>query len=402
MLGRTTILTTLLLVLFCPVFSQDTIDKSNLSIHFYGDTILLPFTGGPKFDITYPSIISAPQTVYNLISTSTVDPFIPKMLTYKKEKQLDDWLYYQLVRAVAEEICPKKSSYHLYTLYKCLLLNKSGYNAITRTRKDTMLLYVQSNEMVYDIPSINLNGNQYNCLNYHDYGSINFAEGEFTVATYFKLDSNIPFSYKINSLPNFNLSDYTVKKFNFEYHQKDYEFKIMVNQAVKKIFTNYPTVEYTMQFSVPLSNYTYQSLIPVLKKTVASMTQQKGVDYLMRLTRSAFAFEKDATLYGKEKRLSPEQTLLFDYSDCEDRAAFFFYLVKEIYNLPMIVLSYPEHISVAIQFSRPLANPVRYNGNDYWVCEPTPQYKDLKIGHCLPSLKKQAFEVVVEYNPVKK
>ena len=214
--------------------------------------------------------------------------------------------------------------------------------------------------------------------------------------------SNIPFSYKINSLPNFNPADYTVKKLNFEYHQKDYEFKVMVNQAVKKIFTNYPTVEYTMQFSVPLSNYTYQSLIPVLKNTVAGMSQQKGVDYLMHLTRSAFAFEKDATLYGKEKRLSPEQTLLFDYSDCEDRAAFFFYLVKEIYNLPMIVLSYPEHISVAIQFSSPLANPLHYNGNDYWVCEPTPQYKNLKIGHGLPSLKKQAYEVVIDYNPNKK
>jgi len=402
MISRTTILTCLLLVILSPVFSQDTIDKSNLSIHFYGDTILLPFSASPKINLADPSIITAPQHTYDLISTSLVDPFIQKMWAYKKEKQLDDWLYYQLVRAVAEEICPKKSSYHLYTLYKCMLLNKSGYNAITRTRKDTMLLYVQSNELVYDIPFINLNGNQYNCLNYHDYGSINFIEGEFNVATYVKSISNIPFSYKINSLPNFNPSDYTVKKLNFEYHQKDYEFKVMVNQAVKKIFTNYPTVEYTMQFSVPLSNYTYQSLIPVLKKTVANMSQQKGVDYLMHLTRSAFAFEKDAALYGKEKRLSPEQTLLFDYSDCEDRAAFFFYLVKEIYNLPMIVLSYPEHISVAIQFSKPLANPLHYNGNDYWVCEPTPQHKDLKIGRVLPSLKKQSYEVVVEYNPNKK
>ena len=402
MFNRTSILTFLLLVILSPVFSQDTIDKSNLSIHFYGDTLLLPFSGSPKINLADPSIITSPQQVYDLLSNKSVDSFISTMLAYKKDKQLDDWLYYQLVRAVAEEICPKKSNYPLYTLYKCLILNKSGYNAITRSRKDTMLLYVQSNELVYDIPYINLNGSQYNCLNYHDYGSINFVEGEFKVATYVNVASNIPFSYKINSLPNFNPADYTVKKLNFEYHQKDYEFKVMVNQAVKKIFTNYPTVEYTMQFSVPLSNYTYQSLIPVLKNTVAGMSQQKGVDYLMHLTRSAFAFEKDATLYGKEKRLSPEQTLLFDYSDCEDRAAFFFYLVKEIYNLPMIVLSYPEHISVAIQFSSPLANPLHYNGNDYWVCEPTPQYKNLKIGHGLPSLKKQAYEVVIDYNPNKK
>ncbi len=402
MLSRTTILIYLLLVILSPVFSQDTIDKSNLSIHFYGDTILLPYSGCQKIDFTDPSIIKAPQRVYDLISTSSVDLFIQKLLDYKKENNLDDWLYYQLIRVVAEEIFPKKSNYQLYTLYKCFLLNKSGYNSITRIRKDTMLMYVQSNELVYDIPFINVNGKQYNCLNYHDYGLIDFTRGEFKVATYTSYENNFPFSYKINSLPNFNPADYTLKKLSFEYHQKEYEFKIMVNQSVKKIFTNYPTVEYTMQFSVPLSNYTYQSLIPVLRNTVARMSQQKGIDYLMHLTRSAFAFEKDAALYGKEKRLSPEQTLLFDYSDCEDRAAFFFYLVKEIYNLPMIVLSYPEHISVAIQFNQPLANPLHYNGNDYWVCEPSPQYKDLKIGHGLPSLKKQAYEVVVEYNPLKK
>ena len=61
-------------------------------------------------------------------------------------------------------------------------------------------------------------------------------------------------------------------------------------------------------------------------------------------------YEKSKGIYGKDMRFSPEQTLYSDYSDCEDRAAFFFYLVKEIYNLPMIVLSYPQHVTVAIQF----------------------------------------------------
>src|SRR5690606_36171241 len=97
-----------------------------------------------------------------------------------------------------------------------------------------------------------------------------------------------------------------------------------------------------------LSRETYNSLIPALKKTVKKMKPRNGVDYLMRFTRYAFLFAPDTEKFGNEKRLSPEQTLLYEESDCEDRAALFFYLVKEIYDLPMIVLAFPSHVTIAV------------------------------------------------------
>ena len=88
-------------------------------------------------------------------------------------------------------------------------------------------------------------------------------------------------------------------------------------------------------------------------------------------------------ILAKRKRLSPEQTLLYENSDCDDRAALFFYLVKEIYDLPMIVLAYPKHITIAVQFDKPVGKPIVYNGQRYYVCEPTPQKKTWASGnHC--------------------
>lgn len=129
------------------------------------------------------------------------------------------------------------------------------------------------------------------------------------------------------------------------------------------------------------------------------MSQTKGVDYLMRFTRNAFLYEPDEDNFGKEKRLSPEQTLLSDYSDCDDRAALFFYLVKEIYNLPMIALLYPTHITMAVKFDKPVGKPILYNGSNYYVCEPTPQKDDLKIGEISSHLKNKSFEIVYQYQP---
>lgn len=382
---------------------QDNFVESSY-VDFYGDTVHTPDIHQLQVSLGAPISHSVIENFYSALNQLPFQQLVNNLQAYKNEKQLDDWLFYQLIRTTAEAISPKKDNYHRYTLYKWFLLNQTGYDAITRLRKDTLLMYIQSGENVYDIPSMVLNGTQYICLNYHDYGSnIDFNAGSFqNIELTRRTGLAKAFSYKINRMPDFNPGLYEIKPLQFAYGQRNYEFKVKVNKSINKLFNNYPSVEYAMQFTAPLSNTTYQSLIPALKEVVAKMDQKKGVDYLMHLTRSSFAFENDAAIYGKDMRFSPEQTLYSAYSDCEDRAAFFFYLIKEIYNLPMIVLSYPQHVTIAVQFDAPQSNPIMYKGNPYWVCEPTPQWKDLKIGQGIPSLKKQAFEVVYEYQPAQR
>ena len=122
---------------------------------------------------------------------------------------------------------------------------------------------------------------------------------------------------------------------------------------------------------------------------------------LMKL-RKAFSFETDQENFGKEKRLSPEQTLLYDHSDCDDRAALFFYLVKEIYDLPMIALLYPTHVTVAVKFDKPVGGtPVLYKNMAFTVCEPTPQEEDLKMGELSAKLKNIPYQIAYEYIPNK-
>ncbi len=269
--------------------------------------------------------------------------------------------------------------------------------------KDTILFYVRSNENIYNIPFRTRDGKQYVCLNYHDYGSnIDFDKIKFREVNIQVPESVKAFSYKVTNLPVFRSGDYLEKDIRFSYRQLDQYYKVKLNPEVKMLFANYPTVDYESYFNIPLSQETYQSLIPVLKKNVKGMPIKKGVDYLMRFTRYAFIFETDTKVFGNEKRLSPEQTLLYEQSDCEDRAALFFYLVKEIYDLPMIVLSFPEHVTVAVRFEKPFGKPILYNGNRYSVCEPTPQKKDLKIGELIPKLNKTVYEIVYAYTPIKK
>jgi hypothetical protein len=208
-----------------------------------------------------------------------------------------------------------------------------------------------------------------------------------------------PFSYKLTHLPAFTPQDYTDKELAFNYYDVECRVKIKVNEQVKKIFTNYPVTDYGQYFDAPLSKETYRSLIPQLKKNMKDMDVPTGVDYLMRFTRYAFNYQPDMEVYGKQKRMTPEQTLLYEQSDCKDRAALFYCLVKEIYNLPMIAMEFPNHLTIAVKFDKPIGMPILHNGSIYSVCEPTPQTEDLPIGDLSGEYKKQKYEVAYVYNP---
>jgi hypothetical protein len=376
--------------------SQNT---QQLSINLYGDTVLLPFQSAwsiPFGTLTDTNI----NSFYQQLNDSSFQPLITTLTAYKKEHELNDWLYYQLIRKAANAIAPKQENYHRYTLYKWLLLTASGYDAALRIiSENRLLLYVRSDDAVYNIPYQMCDGKQYVCLNFHDYDNVDLEKEKGFQQVVRAPEATGTFSYRINRMPLFKTNTYVQKQLQFNYGGKDYDFIIRINPVVRDIFANYPVVDFESYFNIPLSNETYRTLIPDLKSVTTTMNERDGIDYLMHFTRYAFAFERDTENFGKEKRLAPEETLLYEHSDCEDRAALFFYLVKEIYNRPMITLLYPEHVTIAVEFSKPAGKTIAYKGKEYTVCEPTPQSQDLKIGQLPHALRKAAYDVSYEYNP---
>jgi hypothetical protein len=388
-----------ILLVFSEAKSQS---LQRVQFDFYGDTLQLPFESASYVDFTGALSETSIQSFYDQVNTSHFEPVVNALLEAKEKNKLDDWLYYQLIRKAAQSISPKAVNYQRYTLYKWFFLCKSGYDAIITIHEDKVLFYVQSDELIYNIPYRVKNGKQYVCLNYHDYGNIDFTKISFAEVPVVVPEAKKAFSYRITRLPNFNSTDYQEKDIQFTYNENEYHFRVKLNSQVKTIFANYPVVDYGTYFNIPLSSATYGTLIPSLKQKVKGLSVKAGVDYLMHFTRYAFLFKPDEEVFGQEKRLSPEQTLLYENSDCEDRAGLFFYLVKEIYNLPMIVVEYPKHVTIAVKFDKPYGNTITYNGMKFSICEPSSQKEDLRIGQRLPSLRHTHFDIPYSYFPQNK
>lgn len=391
----------LLFALCIPLFAPAAGKESLIAFSFYGDRIQFTAPSGQFVDFDESAVSPASvQQFCREIRLKDYSNVLTTLKNYSQEKNPNDWLYYQLVRAVAEKISPKKANYLRYTLYKWYFMLASGFDPLLTLNGSRLLFYIQSDENIYNIPYRVKEGKQYVCLNYHDYGgNIDFNRTPFSVVPLTAPANSRSFSYHITKLPDFSKSDYITRELRFSMYSQGYDYKVKVNPEIKTLFANYPTVDYGTYFSIPVSEETRASLIPLLKKAVKGLSVKNGVDYLMRFTRYAFPFEEDTYQFGQEKRLTPEQTLLYEGSDCEDRVFFFFYLVKEIYNLPMIVLTYPGHVTIAVKLNKPKGSPVFYKGERYTVCEPTPQETDLRMGELLPELRQAAFEVAYAYHP---
>ncbi|ATP58968.1 hypothetical protein CPT03_22090 [Pedobacter ginsengisoli] len=389
--------TVILLLTTQLVYSQG--NSYNISFEFYNDTFNIEVDS--SIIVNTPTELSEQyiKSSYNKINAGKYLSIIKTLTAYKEKNQLNDWLYYQLIRKTAQQISPKKENYERYTFYKWFLLGKSGYDARLTIADNRIIFYVFNDEDISDIPFIMFKNKKYMCLNHHDYAyaDLNKVPPHDMISM---PEAKEAFSYKVTRMPDFKPEDYYEKQIQFSYKHKTYHFNIKLNPDVETIFANYPVVDFESYFNIPLSKETYGSLIPLLKKNVSGMKQKKGIDYLMRFTRYAFLYENDEDNFGKEKRLSPEETLFSKYSDCDDRAALFFYLVKEIYNVPMIALLYPTHITMAVQFDTPVGgDPIVYKGKTYSICEPTPQKEDLGIGKMSADLKKIPYQVVYAYEP---
>lgn len=372
--------------------------KQGISFEFYGG--MFHSTLDTSVVVAAPELSTASiKQAYDRLNSGDYQPIIDSLLAYKKKLDLNDWLYYQLIRRTAEQLSPKQANYSRYTLYKWFLLAKSGYDARLALSRDKIIFYVFNDEDISDIPFFMVDKKKFMCLNYHDY-----PKADLNLDPPVPVEIKVPeatksFSYKVTKLPDFKPENYLEKKLEFVYKHKAYHFNVKLSKDVETIFANYPGVDFETYFNIPLSKETYGSLIPLLKKNTKGMSQKKGVDYLMRFTRYAFLYQDDEENYGAEKRLSPEETLFASHSDCDDRVALFFYLVKEIYNLPMIAMLYPTHITMGVQFDQPIGDAIVYKGKLYSVCEPTPQQEDLPIGTISAKLKNIPYQIVYQYDP---
>ncbi len=296
---------------------------------------------------------------------------VRQMNETKSQMNLNDWGYYMLVRKTSENINPDTNYSRLLTWF---LLTKSGYRIRVAFKDNRIVLMFPATSAIYNIK-------------YFVNNDVKFYAPDCKLNTIFTYERDFPGATKIfdmNIYSPLNIGEkYSDRQFKFSYQEKEHSFKLKYNVNSIDFYKDYPLCDLKVYFDAVATTVTRESIINSLRPEIERLSLKESVEFLLRFVQNGFSYQTDPEQFGKEKFDFPEEILYYPNADCDDRAVFFSYLVKELTGLKVIGVLYPGHVANAVCFpGEEQGDFINYKGEKYIIADPT--YLEAPVGLTMP------------------
>lgn len=333
---------------------------------------------------------------YEQMENTPYQHFLDNLQDYKAKYELNDWLYYELLQTSINQIFDLEGSLKKgVSLW--FLLTKSGYDTRLSYHGNDLFIYVWSEEEIFETPMILDQERRF--INLSSINSSKKGPEELKLLLYRPGSSGKSFSFKMEQLPQFK-AQIKAKEIHFKIKEQSFRITFNTDATIYEVMKNYPSVAEQAYFDIPMSKTAYNSLIPKLKFMLKDKPIHEALQILVAFTRTGFSYKDDHEVFGKSKPMIAEELFHYPYSDCEDRSALFYYLVREILELPMLIIAYPDHLSIAVASEGIRGQAFTFNGKEYYICDPTGPAGSNIIGVPPNGYENKSFEILGAY-PIK-
>jgi len=359
----------------------------SLSFDFFGAPLRMICDPRAKHSLKGPAGENTISAFWEALSKSDYQAFLTQALGIRKQLSLNDWGYYELLKAAGESFYA--GSINESRLFTWFMMVQSGYDARAGFADNQVYLLLPSVNTVYSTPYFTFGKNNYYVMFMNTPSktvkSLYTYQGNYGVA-------GKPMDFAVITPPDIaGINDR--KTFTFTYAGKTHNLMVNVRQNVVDFYRYYPHTNLVIYFRASMAADTRNEILSALKLVVQNLPEEEAVNILLCFVQTAFAYKTDEAQFGNEKYFFPEETLYYPYSDCEDRAVLFAWLVRNLLNLDVVGLDYPGHVATAVRFAgNAPGDAVIYNSARYVICDPT--YINARYGECMPIFKKVAPEIV--------
>lgn len=351
-------------------------------LNFYGTNVDLTYD--PNLAGTLPAEIhnTTIADFWDRVNKTNYMGLIRQLGDVKTRMNLNDWGYYLLVKKTAEKI---SSSQNYSRLLSWFLLTKSGYRTRVSYAENTICLMFPSSNNIYG-------------LRYFMIDNIKFYAPDFPYNQIYTYEKDFAGSSKVFDLNIYNALNigdrFDQRNFQFSYKGKDYNFPVKYNMNSVEFYKDFPLCEIRIEFDAAITPLAKESLLNALKPQLNGLSAGESVDFLLNFVQNGFAYKTDQEQFnGAEKFFFPEENFYYPYSDCDDRAVLFAYLVRELLSLKVVGVTYPGHIATAVRFPNEEAGDyVMYKGEKYMIADPT--YINAPFGMTMPGMTNAKAEIV--------
>ncbi|KAB5277448.1 hypothetical protein F9954_04635 [Bacteroides stercoris] len=321
--------------------------------------------------------------VYEALCNSDYKPLLADCAQIRKDLRLNDWGVFTLVRQVADTYCGTANE---SIVMQQFLLNEMGYKArmARKATEDKMMLFVATDCSIYAHPYITLNGQNYYNL------SGNNEQCQFYMCQKDSPKAKNSVGMQLKEAPLF---PGTVVSSTHQAKGSAARVTVDVPKALMDFYKDYPQCDYSVYFNAPVNAAMENRILSSLAPLVQGRNEADAANILINFVQTAFQYQTDGQQFGYEKPFFVEELFYYPYSDCEDRAMLFSYLVRKLLGLDVVLLDYPEHIATAVRFNGNVSGDyLMVNGRKYIVCDPT--YIGASIGMTMPRYKTVSAKVL--------
>ena len=344
--------------------------EKGISFDFFG--VELSFAKDPKINNAqfYPESQAGVANFFSILASSNYERTVDEIQTYKNAMQLNDWGVYLLVTKLAHA---RYSDSNEAKIYAWFLFNKLSYDVkiALNERKNVYLLHYTANR-VYSKPRYTFHQKHYYIL--APYIKDEIAQIYTCVQEYPNATNPLDFSLQKLPLLKKNMAK---KELSFYEERKKYKFTFRYNKAVFAFLNTYPQVNYNIYFNAPMEDATYNDLLKDMKRYIDGMKMSEALNFVLHFVQKTFKYERDQEQFAKEKVMFAEETLIYNASDCEDRAILFSYLVKHMFGISVLGIKYSDHMSTALYIPMK-GDDIIYQRRRYVMADPT--YINANIG----------------------
>lgn len=372
------ILSIILIIVFA-AFSVNPVENdanSNCTVDFYNTRVNLQYHSSLLIKLENEVINTETINWYNdsMLNTDS-SPLLDSLQFLKQKLQLNDWGYYLLTEQSAITLYGEYNNES--RLLTAFILRQSGYNLKYLYTNDRIGMALSSELMLFRSPYFTSDGMNYFVMD-DIYEPAVYSPPEISRTRQINL--------RLKTTPKLALKP-AFRTINFKYEDSAYTVEIAYNKNLVYFYENYPVLDIPFYFHAPVSDYTRQSIIKNLSPLLKNKSAEEKIEFLLQFLHTGFRYVDDAKVYGKEQYRFVEQMLHTPYSDCEERAVLFSWLVRILTSTKVVALFYPYHVSTAVLLPESLEGErVFHNGNNYLICDPS--FIGSSIGNVYKSHKK--------------
>lgn len=324
-----------------------------------------------------------------VLSGHQYDNMLHDLLAIRDEMNLCDWAYLEIIQSFSESFLGKGDA---ATLLEAFIFAQSGYKMRLGMTEDKLYFLFGTDNLIYDKTYFEIDGTKY-----------------------FSMDDDIPEDLFIADIPiknEKNLSLYILKDQKFPPQTKKFRYfesqryhvkaECYVDEGKIEFFKTYPAFQinentlsrWSPYAYSPMDTQTGKELYRWLKFAIQGKTAAEATDTILDFIQSAFEYRQDDDVWGEDRVFFSEETLYYPYCDCEDRAILFTRLVKDMLNLDVAIVYYPNHLAAAVRLpGKPEGDCFELPSGKFTICDPT--YFGAPLGKTIPGMDNSEAKILL-------